>query len=426
MVPDSSNSNGRVPVAPTVLLTDTIRWVGTARLAIGLKKAGMNVAVACQVQGHPVLKTSAVGHVLPYSGLRPLSSLMAAIETAKPQIIIPCDDRAVQHLHELHALKRTKSGSDLAVAALIEYSLGPPEGYTIVSSRQGLLEVAREEGIRVPDTNRIEGLDDLDHCLAKHALPCVLKADGTWGGSGVKIAHTVEQARQCFLEVVHFFGAERAIKQLIVYRDSFWLRPWWKRLKPAVIVQSYIDGRPANCAVVCWKGKILAGIGVEVVSTEGSTGPATVVRVVDNPEMMHSAKRIAHKLNLSGFFGLDFIIEKESGATFLIEMNPRCTPVCHLQLGRGRDMIGALFAQLSGQPFREAPSVTQNDMIAYFPQAWRCKSKFLKSSFLDVPLEEPALVSELLRPWPDLGVVARMFHLLRNKTCTENSCGTTR
>ncbi len=424
MVPDSSNSNGRVPVAPTVLLTDTIRWVGTARLAIGLKKAGMNVAVACQVQGHPVLKTSAVGHVLPYSGLRPLSSLMAAIETAKPQIIIPCDDRAVQHLHELRALAHTKSGSD--IAALIEYSLGAPESYPIVSSRQGLLKVAREEGLRVPDTSLIEGLDDLDRCLAGHALPCVLKADGTWGGSGVKIAHSVEQAKQCFLEVADFFGAERAIKQLIVYRDSFWLRPWWKRLKPAVIVQSYIDGRPANCAVVCWKGKILAGIGVEVVSTEGSTGPATVVRVVDNPEMMRSAKRIAHKLNLSGFFGLDFIIEKESGATFLIEMNPRCTPVCHLQLGRGRDMIGALCAQLSGQPFREAPSMTQNDMIAYFPQAWQCKSKFLKSSFLDVPLEEPALVSELLRPWPDLGVVARMFHLLRNKTCTENSCGTTR
>ncbi len=395
MVLDSSNSNGRVPVTPTVLLTDTIRWVGTARLAIGLKKAGMNVAVACQVQGHPVLKTSAVRQVLPYSGLRPLSSLMAAIETARPQIIIPC-------------------------------ALGAPESYPIVSSRQGLLKVAREEGLRVPDTSLIEGLDDLDRCLAGHALPCVLKADGTWGGSGVKIAHSVEQAKQCFLEVADFFGAERAIKQLIVYRDSFWLRPWWKRLKPAVIVQSYIDGRPANCAVVCWKGKILAGIGVEVVSTEGSTGPATVVRVVDNPEMMHSAKRIAHKLNLSGFFGLDFIIEKESGATFLIEMNPRCTPVCHLQLGRGRDMIGALCAQLSGQPFREAPSMTQNDMIAYFPQAWQCKSKFLKSSFLDVPLEEPALVSELLRPWPDLGVVARMFHLLRNKTCTENSCGTTR
>ena len=97
---------------------------------------------------------------------------------------------------------------------------------------------------------------------------------------------------------------------------------------------------------------------------------------------------------MSGFFGLDFMIEDGSGALYLVEMNPRCTPLCNLQLGEGRDLIGALSAQLSGKPLQASPPVTENDVIAYFPQSWHWdrKSKLLESSFHDVPWEEPDLV----------------------------------
>jgi hypothetical protein len=357
-----------------------------------------------------------VRRTFPYSGLRPLDSLVAAIEATDPQIIIPCDDRGVEHLHELYARARSLGISGSKMAALIERSLGSPQAYPIVSARYELLSIAREEGLRVPDTNRIKTVDDLKFWHATQALPWVLKADGTFGGRGVKIVHTAEQAQQSFLEMTRMFGAGRAIKRLCVNRDPFWLRPWWNRSKPGVIVQSHIQGRPANCAVACWEGRVLAGIGVEVVSAEGQTGPASIVRVVDNPEMMRCAERIARRLGVSGFFGLDFMIEEGSGATYLIEMNPRCTPLCHLQLGKGRDMIGALWAQLTGQLFRETSPVTQNDLIAYFPQAWNCKSEFLQSSFHDVPHGEPDLVKELLRPWPDRSLLFRMSNHLHNLT----------
>jgi predicted ATP-grasp superfamily ATP-dependent carboligase len=216
------------------------------------------------------------------------------------------------------------------------------------------------------------------------------------------------QAEKFFSEITRLFTGTRAIKRMIVNRDPFWLRPWWNNCRPAIIVQSHIQGRPANCAFVCWKGEVLAGIGVEVVSSEGLTGPANIVRVVDNSEMMLAAERIARRLGLSGFFGLDFMIEDWSGATYLIEMNPRCTPLSHLQLGKGRDMIEALGAQLSGRPLQETSPVTQNNMIAYFPQAWQCKSEFLQSSFQDVPQGEPDLVEDLLRPWPDRSLLYRI------------------
>jgi hypothetical protein len=97
-------------------------------------------------------------------------------------------------------------------------------------------------------------------------------------------------------------------------------------------------------------------------------------------------------------------------------MNPRCTPLSHLQLGTGRDLVEALCAQVTGQPLREIPAVTQNPMIAYFPQASICKSKFLESSFHDIPREDPDLVKELLEPWSERSLVAGLVDRFRRLT----------
>ena len=356
---DSIPENRGVLV-PKVLLTDTNRWAHAARIAIGLTEAGCRVSAVCPTSGsHPLLRTRVVQETFPYSGLRPLESLVAAIEATQPEIIIPCDDRGVEHLHELYERARNLGTSGAALANLIQHSLGSPESYSIVSARSDLLRIACEEGIRVPDTKPIKTVEDLKSWQVGRPFPWVLKGDGTFGGKGVRVAHTPREAEKCFLEIAGMYGAKRAIKRAIVNRDPFWLRPWWRHARPAVIAQAHILGRPANCAVVCWRGRVLAGIGVEVVSALGSTGPATVVRVVDNPEMMLAAERITRRLKLSGFFGLDFMIEDGSGLTYLIEMNPRSTPLCHLRLGNGRDMIGALWAQLAGQSLRETPPVTQ-------------------------------------------------------------------
>ena len=135
-------------VAPKILLTDTHRWPSSARLAIGLTKAGCHVSAVCPTRGHALLYTRVVQQTFPYSSLRPLESLLVAIEATDPEIIIPCDDRGVQHLHELFARTHSEVTAGSKVAALIERSLGSPESYPIVSSRYDLLKIAREEGDR--------------------------------------------------------------------------------------------------------------------------------------------------------------------------------------------------------------------------------------------------------------------------------------
>jgi ATP-grasp domain len=401
--------------APRLLLTDTNRWPATARLAMALSKAGCDISAVCPIPGHPLLKTSVVRQAFPYSGLRPLESLQAAIEATQPQLIIPCDDRGVQHLHNLHSRAGALGASANELVSLIERSLGSPESFPIVSSRYELLRVAEEAGIRVPCTGRIRTIDDLWLWRQERAFPSVLKIDGTWGGRGVRIATTQEEAEAFFLELTGQTPVLEGVKHLLLNRDRSWRWPWWRRTAPAAIIQEYVQGYPANCAVACWEGTILAGIGVEVVSSQGVKGPATVVRVVDNPAMMLAAERLASRLRLSGVFGLDFMIEEGTADTYLIEMNPRCTPLCHLQLGEGRDLAGSIAAMISESPYRPSQPVTNNDLIAYFPQA-SGQTEFLASSFYDVPHDEPDLIKELLRPLSERSWLGRMVDCVRDLT----------
>jgi len=401
-----------------ILLTATTRWPSAARLMIEFSRIGHVVSIVCPVYGHPSQKVRAVHNTFPYNPFAPLDSLAEAIEATKPDIIIPCDDLGVRHLHLLHASKRARYASGFDIPALIVRSLGPPESYATVASRYLLLKISREEGIRTPETSVIDNLGDLDQWHAAQRFPWVLKADGTTGGGGVRISQTLDEARGYFTDLRRSTGLMRSIKRLTVDRDLILERQLWhgiRRIRPAVVAQSFIRGNPANCAVVCWKGDILAGVGCEAVSTESSTGPATVVRLVDNAEMMSAAGKIARRLRLSGFFGLDFVIEEGTGAAYLIEMNPRCTPPSHLRLGIGRDMIGALSARLTGTPLREPVSITQNNLIAYFPQALLRNSELLSSSYHDVPERESELIQELLRPWPERTVINTAIKFLRTR-----------
>ncbi len=413
---------------PTVLLTNTTWWPCASRIALAFSRSGCEVAAVYPSVGHPLQKTSVVGQRFKYSPLHPVDSLKAAIDATNPQIVIPCDDRAVQHLHELHARSSAMGASGEATRFRIEQSLGTPISYTTLLNRYQLLEVAREEGLRVPETSMITSVQDLRSWSQGQPLPWVMKTDGSWGGHGVRIVCTFEEAEDSLARMACRLSAFRAYKRLVVNRDPFWLRSWRERSTPNVTVQSYIQGHPANCSVACWNGDVLAGIAVEVVAAQGVTGCATIVRVIDGGEMLHAARRLVARLNLSGFVGLDFVIEETTAFPVLIEMNPRSTPLCHLRLGSGRDLIEALAARLSSRPFRRSPPVTENDLVAYFPQAWHWdgESELFKSSYHDIPLEEPALVEELLRvPWPDRSLIARISDYLRRITPADRSKGGT-
>lgn len=396
--------------APRILLTDTNRWPVTPRLALAFSHTGCDVAALCPTPGHPLLKTRVVKQAFPYNGFRPLESLRTAIEEFHPDIVVPACDRGVQHLHELHASECSKGAGANGIASLVERSLGEAESFRIVSSRSELLRTAKLEGIPVP---HVFGTEDFANLVINSNHCIIIKADGTWGGRGVRLAHSAKDAETTVEELGERPGYFELATRMLLNRDRDWVYFDWKHSNRPVIAQRFIVGRPANCAVACWKGQVLAGISVEVVLAQGARGPAIVVQVVDSVAMMSAAEKLARRLNLSGFFGLDFMIEEPSGETYLIEMNPRCTPPCPIPMGKGRDLVAAMVSQLTGNPIEDRELVTSKNRIAYFPQGWSISYPDLAEQadapYLDVPAGEQVLIRALTHPWRERSILGRLL-----------------
>ena len=384
---------GTVIDAPNVLLVATDRWYPTARLAVALAKVGCALEVVCP-PNHPFGLTQAVRRMYRYSGLSPLASLSDAIYEACPDLILPADDLATWHLHELHKRESKSGPGGQQMCKLIERSLGAAESFAIVSARNAFMQVAKEEGICAPDTAVIQSTSELHEWIARTGFPTVLKANGTSGGDGIRVVNTVEEAEQAFFKLQSPPLLARALKHAVIDRDLTLLRPSLLRRGPVVNAQAFVAGHEATSALFCWEGNVLASLHFEVLEKAGSTGHATVVRWIDQPEMSAAAEKIARRLKLSGFHGLDFMIETKTRVAYLIEINPRTTQVGHVALGPKRDLPAALYAAISGKPVQPAPGMTRNDTIALFPQEWKrdAASPYLSSAYHDVPWGEPELV----------------------------------
>jgi ATP-grasp domain len=367
---------------------------------------GCRVSAVCP-RGHVLTHVTGLERIYFYNRLTPLSSLEEAIRAQGSDFLVPCDDRAVWQMHELH-----DGRPDLR--PLIEASLGPPTGYPITRHRERLLEFARGLGIRVPETKTVTSESDVRGWF-EHSSSAVLKLDDTWGGNGIKMARSEDEAIASYRTLSRPSGLIAACKRLIVNQDPVALWEWTRRARSVIAIQRMIEGRPANAMIACWHGQVLGVVTVEVLASQGATGAALVVRAIENEEVSLAAKRLVERLELTGFCGLDFMIESSTGLFYLIEMNPRCTQLGHLALRRPNDLAGLIFAKLANRDNPPVRVAIESDVVAFFPQAdaWTPQSAFLRTGYHDVPREDPNLVRELLLdPWPDRQWRARLYHLL--------------
>lgn len=369
-----------------ILLAATVGWPSVARYAGGFSAAGCAVE-ALSPSGAPVTKSRYVARHHRYRALFAASSWRAAIGDANPDLIVACDDRAVAQMLALHEREIRHS----PLAQLIERSLGAPDNIRQVMARNECMRIAREIGVRVPDTFAVTDEASLDAALAQLGYPAVVKADGTWGGDGVIIAKTRAEAVAAFRKLSKPSSRLRSVARAAKRGDAHFLLAALAPPSPAITVQKFIDGKPAASAFAAWKGEVVSSIYYDVLVADGTIGPPNVIRRVDCPRIDGATRLIAKRFNLSGIHGMDFIRD-ESGTVHLLEVNPRATQGGTLAFGPGHDLPSALADCVS--PSNGMRTTIANDVVAIFPREWQRDpaSPYLKSAYHDVPWDDPAVL----------------------------------
>ena len=381
---------------PSVLIVTAYRWVSSARIAMSFAEAGWTVEAVCP-GGHIFEFTKAVRRLhechlfaMPYA-------IRRAISKAKPDLVVPCDDLAAGQLRHLCDADSSAGVSD-DLRALLARSLGDSSCYRDFDSRDRIATLAREQGIAVPETVVVRSVADLEAWVARNELPGVLKTDGSTGGSGVRIVSTLDGARSAFSILSVPTGFLRAVKRAVVDKNGTYLVPSLKGIRPVVNFQRYIAGVEATSTCACWQGEVLACVTLRVLKTNGRVGTSTVVQVMDDPRILQAVQKMTRCLRLSGLAGFDFMLERESGQPFLLEINPRATPTTHLRTAAG-SLALALRTALTGEEIKPCPIYKDGDKIALFPQEWLRdpESEFLRTAHPDVPWNEPEFVRACLR-----------------------------
>jgi thioesterase domain-containing protein len=314
-----------IPGFERPMILTTMCWFSAARLGHALSEAGFSVST-CRPKAHPLELVDALTNDHRLYKLWPLRSIAAAIRADDPDLVICDDERALALLRRLHARVRA---TDPDMAAMLVRSLGSVEDWPCITSRTGLASEARALSLAAPETAVMDYADALDTWVKEHDLPIVLKTDGSWGGRGVAIVHGRSTLPRVWRRISNPPGFIRALKRAVFDQESESLLASMRRERPVVNAQEFCAGREAIVTAACVDGKVQALVCLAVVRVSESRGPATVVQIIDHPQMAETACLLIRRFGLSGFCGFDFIVE-DSGNAQLLEVNPRVTPTCHL------------------------------------------------------------------------------------------------
>lgn len=377
-------------MACRILISTTVKWASTARHAWGFAAAGCTVDCVGPA-GAPVAQSRYVANSYPYRSISGLASLRQAIRDADPDLVVSCDDRATENLVRLSQAEP----NDSPVRRIAERSLGNPDSYPAMMARETFMRTARALGIRTPDTLPVPNEAALDECLRRLGLPAVLKADGSWGGEGVAVVSTIEEARSAFRRLAHPPSAVRSLARAIRRRDGHWVKEVFAPRRPAISMQKFIAGRAAASAFTAWQGEVVGAIYYDVLVADGTIGPPSVIRRVDCPEIAEASRLIARHYGLSGIHGLDFIRDG-AGHVHLLEINPRTTQGGTLHFGRGADLAADLVSSIA--PVAPARPPIPNDTVVFFPREWSQNpaSAYLREGHHHVPWDDPMILRACL------------------------------
>jgi len=358
------------PSKKRVLLVSLAQWPHICRLPKYFNQAGFSVATFSPEEDSLNLSQYIEKRYCLRKGSYELTKIYAFFSKTllefEPDLIVATDDDTVRLLSDYYYNLSTNTDHDSEkLIRMLVQSKGNPAFYQSVSSKILSNNIARELSIRTPIQATCSSIDDAIAFAEQQRFPLVLKNEFGFAGREVKICATVQQLIQAYNEL-----------------DA-------NKIK---LIQRYINATPAMCDAAVLDGNLLASFVTIKEETSTQTGPSTVVRLVEHPEMMAAVRKFSKHTGFSGILSLDFMIDRDNNSYFL-ECNPRPSPASHLGYKVHCDLFSALHGELSQQPYQAGEF--EECTVALFPKELLrdINSNWVNNVYHDVPWDEPQLVS---------------------------------
>jgi predicted ATP-grasp superfamily ATP-dependent carboligase len=312
------------------------------------------------------------------------------------------------------------------VRELLQHSLGDPAGYPVLTSKWATAELARRLDIGVPQQRYVSSLDEALAFACENGFPTILKRENSYGGMGCYVCQSARQLRRGFKCLRAGLSVRRRLRN-VTRRRSTGNPVSQKRL----IIQRFHEGELAFSAAVADKGVMLTGLtGIAESVHPRPIGASTVIRAINAPELLQATRDLIAATRCSGFISADFIIERQTGRRYLLEINPRPTPLSHLGRLLGTDLCSVFAARLAHLSDTGPLRPEGVEVVALFPNEWMRdpRSPRLRSAYHDVPVNDPDLIAEAYRRLPlakrlmirlGFSPISRSW---KRETCREISC----
>lgn len=362
-------------MVPIALLISCRQYGFGERLPYALSSAGFKVITIAHASSLINLSDYAMGK-LSYDGVINVMQLTALLcqvhDKFNVDVIVPCDTTAAACLDSM-ATTTCEHPSFGALKNMLSLWQG---GFNRASRTRSVgVEIAHNIGLRTPRQVPLIPNTTTAADLATLGSPVVVKQDHHDGGTGVFIVSTA--------------------------RDALDAAPIMARRAQAVeggriVAQEFIGGRPASVSFSAYQGRMLEAFSyVAVEQHPRPTGAASVISVIESPELVEAARRIVDGFGYSGFGGVDFILPSDRSPPVFLELNARPTQTVHLGSLFGADLCRSMACALTGEAYASASNTAGLAPIALFPAEWMREpnSPHLLQSYHDVPWYERRIVA---------------------------------
>lgn len=208
----------------------------------------------------------------------------------KPDMYLPMDEDsialAIEHREELSKLCRLV--------------LPPTESFKITSDKGLGYKHAMKVGVQCPETVFPENAENLHEITKALNYPLVIKPVKSNGGRGIKIIKSADELETAYLEVhkdypfpviQEYIGEGTVYDVVLLYNSQNELR--------ASFIQKHVRKYPLE------------------------TGPSSVQESVINSEMLNMAVEYMKDLPWYGIADIEFIVQKDTGKIFFVELNAK-------------------------------------------------------------------------------------------------------